>query len=284
MRRRRRSCAFIVLLVVTGLLLAVAARGRNSIRRTHPPEHGARQSDRAQPPTGRLRRPALLVLLIAAGLIVGAASLPRLGDRLALPSPELEGPACQPVPTDPVDVATEPPPIPEPVPVDPDSGPLVTAAPILLLIEELGVRAQIEQAGVLADGGMEVPRDVRVVGWYATEDRRVSPGDHGMAVIVGHRDSLSQGKGALYDLARLVPGALVNIVHADGRRSTWLVDESLTTPCDALPCDIVFARDGPPRLALVTCGGSFDPRTRRYTHNIIVLARLVTDEDLDDRG
>jgi hypothetical protein len=150
--------------------------------------------------------------------------------------------------------------------------------PLLLHIEDLGVLAPIEQVGVLADGGMEIPDDIGVVGWYATDHRRVSPGDPGTAVIAGHRDSRKQGLGALHDLVRLRPGATIDIVHADGLISRWTVEETLMTPRDALPADVLFAREGAPRLALVTCGGTFDEQTRSYSHNTIVLAQLATGE------
>jgi hypothetical protein len=41
-----------------------------------------------------------------------------------------------------------------------------------------------------------------------------------------------------------------------------------------VPAD-VFRRDGPPRLALVSCGGAFDERTGNYADNIVVLAQPV---------
>jgi len=41
---------------------------------------------------------------------------------------------------------------------------------------------------------------------------------------------------------------------------------------NALPGSL-FATTGPPRLALVTCGGSFDPATGHYRDNVIVWAK-----------
>jgi hypothetical protein len=40
-----------------------------------------------------------------------------------------------------------------------------------------------------------------------------------------------------------------------------------------LPLDRYFARDGAPLLTLVTCGGPFDDRARRYRDNLVVTAR-----------
>ena len=42
-----------------------------------------------------------------------------------------------------------------------------------------------------------------------------------------------------------------------------------------IPLDRYFARDGAPRLTLITCGGPFDAKTRHYRDNIVVTARPV---------
>jgi hypothetical protein len=39
-----------------------------------------------------------------------------------------------------------------------------------------------------------------------------------------------------------------------------------------LPLDQIFARDGAPRLTLVTCGGAFNRATSGYTDNVVVTA------------
>jgi hypothetical protein len=162
------------------------------------------------------------------------------------------------------------------------SGPapvVATAAPVALRIDTLDVSAPLVPVGVLADGAMEIPDDVGTVGWYATSWRRVSPGDPGVAVLAGHRDSRSQGAGALHDVSELVPGDIVHVVHVDGRVSAWRVDELLETRREELPGELLFATDGPPRIALVSCGGEFDTTIRSYTHNTIVLASEVRAAD-----
>lgn len=155
----------------------------------------------------------------------------------------------------------------------PGPAPVVsTAAPVALTLPTLDVDAPLVPVGVLPDGAMEIPDDVGTVGWYATQARRVSPGDPGTAVLAGHRDSRVQGDGALRHLGDLAPGDTVQVVHLDGTLSTWTVDEVLQTPRDALPGDVLFRTDGPPTLALVSCGGEFDVTARSYTDNLIVLA------------
>jgi len=224
---------------------------------------------------------AIASLVVAAGLTLGAAGMLGLielpvrdGPLLAWLKPERPEtdpdraagaghvPSLDPAPR------TDPGPAPGPAPA-----PTVRrAAPVSLRIDALDVSAPIEQVGVLPDGAMEIPDDVATVGWYATEHRRISPGEPGTAVIAGHRDSRRQGAGALHDLSLLEPGDTIHVVHLDGRTSVWSVDRVLTTPRDALPSRLLFARDGDPLLAVVTCGGTFDRATRTYSHNTIVIA------------
>jgi hypothetical protein len=240
--------------------------------------------------TGPCGSRALIALVVATGLLLGPVLhlspleppahelLPPAGPTTAdavVDRSRMTVAALVPVP----DPAARPTPgrAPGPGHVASDAGLRRAAAPRLVRIPELGALAPVEQVGVLPDGSMEIPDDIRVVGWYATAHRSVGPGDPGTAVIAGHLDSRAQGRGALHGLSRLEVGSMIEIVHADDRVSRWQVDRMLTTPRDALPVDVLFAREGSPRLALVTCGGTFDARTRSYSHNTIVLARLIDD-------
>lgn len=233
---------------------------------------------------------AIASLVVAAGLTLGAAGMLGLielpvrdGPLLAWLKPERPetdpdraagaGAVVMPGPTQ----GTVRGPASGPAPRGPHARIRQTPAPLLVRIESLDVSANVVPVGVLPDGGMEIPDDVGLVGWYATDQRRVSPGEEGMAVIAGHRDSRDQGAGALHDLAVLRRGDAIDVVHLDGNVSRWRVDRILTTPRDALPAELLFRRDGRPGLALVTCGGKFDRSSGGYSHNTIVLASLVDD-------
>jgi sortase (surface protein transpeptidase) len=164
--------------------------------------------------------------------------------------------------------------------------PAPAPAPVHLTIDRLSVRTPVVPVGVLPDGGMEVPADVGTVGWYATAWRRISPGDAGVAVLAGHRDSRTAGPGALHQLAQLDVGDRLSVLHADGTTSLWEVSETTTIPRDALPRARLFATSGPPELAVITCGGPFDLITRSYTHNVIIYASLAAGQtqSADDEG
>jgi hypothetical protein len=160
---------------------------------------------------------------------------------------------------------------PEPTPAPPPR-----QLPTLLRIPAIGVEAPTVPVGLVADGAMEIPVDVSTIGWYEPgEGVGVAPGQIGTAVLAGHVDSRTQGAGAFYRLRDLAVGDEVVIEHADGGSSTWRITEVIQYPKDQLPIDEVFVWDGPPRLALITCGGAFDWTVRSYTDNLVVHAEPV---------
>ena len=148
------------------------------------------------------------------------------------------------------------------------SPPATGGAPVRLRAPSIGLDAGIVAVGVAPDGAMEIPTDVDEVGWYRFGP---TPGDPGTAVLAGHVDSRTQGRGAFFELQRLDVGDLV-VVGVDGSESTWEVVARRQYGKDVIPLDEVFTRGGPPRLALITCGGEFDGGAGRYLDNVVVYA------------
>ena len=82
-----------------------------------------------------------------------------------------------------------------------------------------------------------------------------------MALIAGHVDSAAAGPGALFDLGNLTVGDRLEISDSTSHLSTWVVDaKPESTPKAQLP-PALWVTTGPPKLALVTCGGPFDAAT-----------------------
>ncbi len=144
------------------------------------------------------------------------------------------------------------------------------ARPARISVPRIGVDAPIDPVGREPDGAMEIPHDIRRIGWY--EPGGVRPGRNGTAVLSGHVDSRSQGRGAFYDLRRLDVDDEVTITHADGDVSTWRVVARTSYGKAEIPIADIFTRSGAPRLALITCGGAFDASTRSYQENVVVYA------------
>ena len=60
--------------------------------------------------------------------------------------------------------------------------------------------------------------------------------------------------------------------RADGTSARFVVVGVERHPKTDLPVERVFGGDGPPRLAVVTCGGRFDRSLRSYEDNVVVFA------------
>ncbi len=79
----------------------------------------------------------------------------------------------------------------------------------------------------------------------------------GAAVLAGHVDGAGQGRGAMYRVRELGPGDRIEVELADGQSVGYRVIAKETIVKKRLPVERLFARDGPPRLVLITCGGPF---------------------------
>jgi LPXTG-site transpeptidase (sortase) family protein len=165
--------------------------------------------------------------------------------------------------TSPPDLAQSP--SPSTVPDQPSLPP-----PARIRLPTLGVDASVVASGVDERGEMQVPDDIRETGWY-----RFSPppgSTAGSSVVAGHIDDRVQGHGAFYDLAGVAVGDPITVTTSTGVELDYRVSDVRQIAKTDLPVDEIFAIDGPPRLMLVTCGGSFDRATRNYRDNVVVTA------------
>jgi sortase (surface protein transpeptidase) len=148
-----------------------------------------------------------------------------------------------------------------------------TAAPTRIRVPSVGVDATIEPVGVDARGFMVIPHEVRKVGWYRFGP---APGDPaGAAVIAGHVDIKEQGAGALFPLRGIDVGDRITVTVA-GRDLQFRVVGKQTIVKRRLPVEELFARDGAPRLVVITCGGPFIPELSSYRDNLVVVATPTT--------
>jgi hypothetical protein len=156
----------------------------------------------------------------------------------------------------------------------PPAAPLPTVVertpPVSLTIEALGVEAApVVPVGVEARGEMEIP-GVAEVGWYRFG---ASPGDEGSAVLAAHI-AYNGVDGVFRHLDDLAVGDTVGVRLADGTSRLFAVTELARYDKAALPLD-VWARRGPARLVLITCGGEFDAAARSYDDNVVAYATPI---------
>jgi sortase family protein len=210
------------------------------------------------PPGPRGRSGALAGLVAGLALVAGSASV-WVADA-GTPVPVAPTPA----------VAAAAPPVTVPLARIAEE-PAAPAPPVHVRLPALGVDAPVTPVGVDDRGRMDVPFDIRTVGWY-----RFGPGPGattGSAVLSGHVDDRDQGYGAFHRLGDLAPADPIAVDLADGGVVSYRVAAVTRVPKGDLPVDEVFARTGAPRLTLVTCGGPFDDDAHAYTENVVVVAR-----------
>ena len=221
-------------------------------------------------------RPAVVALAGGLALAVGlpaawtgsrpaTAAGPPLSAVMAAPSqattpPAPPSPSAASLPQPAVHPATPPPPAEAPVPAR-------------LVVTGVGVDAPVDPVGVTGEGLMRLPDDVRRVGWYRFGPAPGQP--EGTAVLAGHVDAWDQGLGALGRLRGVEPGQVVEVDDSAGGVTRWQVLTRRLVGKQALPLAELFARAGPPRLVLLTCGGPFDARLRSYRDNLVVVAEPV---------
>jgi sortase (surface protein transpeptidase) len=146
---------------------------------------------------------------------------------------------------------------------------VASPGPVALRASAIGLDAAVVAVGVEPDNTMTIPTDVADVGWYR---HGPSPGAAGSAVLAGHVDSRTQGRGAFFGLTRLDVGDRLAVDYDDGSSVEFEVVGRRSYDKDVVPLDEVFARDGEPRLSLITCGGRFDAETGHYRDNVVVYA------------
>jgi hypothetical protein len=208
---------------------------------------------------------------VASGAILGVLGLSFVigPDRTGVVPPAESAPSAPPAPAAPA-APSEPS---RPAPSEPEVP--ARTVPLQIRIAQITVDAPLVPVGLEEDGAMEIPQRVAEIGWYDPDGLGVIPGATGTAVLAGHVDSRTQGNGALYDLRDLQVGATIEIDLADGTTQRWLITQVTQYPKDDLPLEEVFTWAGPPRLAVITCGGVFDRTERSYTDNIVVYAEPI---------
>lgn len=139
--------------------------------------------------------------------------------------------------------------------------------PAGLRIEALGISGSaVIPVGIDDAGELDVP-GAADVGWYQYGPR---PGEPGVTVLAAHI-AFDGVDGVFRHLDDLRPGDEVVVALSDGTEERYRITELTQNPKSELPPEL-WARDGTPRLALVTCGGSFDRSRRSYDDNVIAWA------------
>lgn len=141
-------------------------------------------------------------------------------------------------------------------------------APTRLDLPAIGVAATVQPVDSV-NGVLGVPDDIGRVGWWR---HSALPGSAtGTTVLDGHIDSAVDGEGALFHLGNVNPGDIITITTATGSLQYRVQARHVYVKAQGLPADL-FTQEGPPRLVIISCGGTFDSAERSYRDNIAIYA------------
>lgn len=149
----------------------------------------------------------------------------------------------------------------------------VSDAPIeRLLIPAAKVDAPVVVKGVDSDGVMEAPDGPWDVAWY---DFSAKPGSGGNAVFSGHVDYVDVGPAVFWNLKDLRPGDLIEVRLQDGVIYQYAVTVKNVFDAASAPIDQIVGPTAVESVTLITCAGTFDPRTRQYDRRLVIRAERL---------
>jgi hypothetical protein len=152
--------------------------------------------------------------------------------------------------------------------------PLARSEPELLAIPRIKIRAHVIPLGLNSNGTAAVPPLSRPfqTSWF---DRGPAPGQRGTAVVFGHVDAEKVGPAVFYRIGALRPGDLIYVTLRDHAVAAFRVYAVALYRKSEFPTSAVYGYTRRPTLRLITCGGTFDRRTRHYLGNLVVFARFA---------
>lgn len=212
----------------------------------------------------RKQKSRLPALLSSALLIVGASSAVLYFEPFTA-SPDLKPVTTQRVATPPVEAK----------PVDEalqDFAPL-SEQPTRLVVDKLGIDAEIEPMGLTAAGLMDDPDTNEGVGWYQ-QSARAGEATYAM-LLNGHYGV--EYPGVFRNLDQLDPGDTFEVYGDAGAKLRYKVVETLQQKTEEV--DMTRAlypyREGVQSLTIITCEGDFDPAIATYDRRTVLYAERI---------
>ncbi|MGH3810977.1 MAG: class F sortase, partial [Pseudonocardiaceae bacterium] len=146
--------------------------------------------------------------------------------------------------------------------------------PVRVSIPRINVSSTLVDLGLDPEGVMETPQDPAKAGWFTPSP---PPGIPGASVIAGHV-TWDQQPAVFFRLGDLRRGDKVRVSRADGSTAVFAVYRLGQFPKNAFPTKAVYRHTDQPELRLITCGGLYNEETNSYRANLIVWARMVSQQ------
>lgn len=144
--------------------------------------------------------------------------------------------------------------------------------PQRLIVQKIGVNAEVESVGLDSQKRMDVPKKAANVGWY---NLGAKVGELGSVVLAGHFDDINGDPAVFYNLSKVKIGDEVSLVTEDGKTFKYKITRKELFEYDKLPLTEIFASSDKMRLNLITCDGYFDSINKNYSKRLVVYSEAI---------
>jgi sortase (surface protein transpeptidase) len=149
----------------------------------------------------------------------------------------------------------------------------VTQTGYALKIGSINLNISLSKTTLGKNKELLVPANPNVAAWYRNGP---VPGAAGTALITGHLDSPA-GPGVFINLKKVQVNDLIEVRRDDGKVAIFVVDTLESYAQDhTFPWSEVYSTTGNSGLRIITCDGVYNPKTQRYSRNLVVYASLVS--------
>lgn len=143
--------------------------------------------------------------------------------------------------------------------------------PKKLIIESIGVNAEVQYVSLTDEQDLDVPNNHVDVGWYKLGTR---PGNPGSAVIDGHVIGPKGESGVFNKLDTLQKGDIVTVLDSKKNTVRFSVVKVKSYSFDERP-DEVFKQSDISKLNLITCSGEWNENARNYSQRTVVFTERI---------
>lgn len=144
--------------------------------------------------------------------------------------------------------------------------------PKYLVIPILNIKARITKISTNPQNQIQAPSNIYDTAWYTSSSL---PGQPGAMFIDGHVSSWT-ANGVFYDLKKLKPGDVIQIIRGDNKSFTYVVKQLQTYSANNVNMAQVLAPvvPGAAALNLMTCTGSVISGTSEFNERLVVYSVL----------
>lgn len=144
--------------------------------------------------------------------------------------------------------------------------------PRQIALPALDATGCVQKVGIDQQGAIAAPTNVHLAGWYI---HSAVPGEQGVSIIDGHVRG-RYADGIFIKLGQLRPGDALRVQLGDMSWRDFTVMRNDTYPAAQAAEELPRQLEGTVKqLTLITCGGSYDQRTKTYDKRVIVRAALA---------